>query len=139
MTVASIPVEIPQSLYQRLEWAAHRLQKPVEHLLVETLQATLPEREEIPEDIQAEVADLAQWDSSALQDVAVSQMVETDQQILEHLLDMQSIRPLSVEEQKQLELLRIEYGRILLRKARALALLVERGHPYDRLFGHNVG
>ena len=128
MTV-SVAVQIPEPLYHRLEQAAARLQKPVENLLVETLQAALPDIAEIPDDIRTKISALDKFDDTALHDIAESEMISKDQQILERLLEVQSMRPLTDEEISQLTLLRKEYGRILLCKARAFALLAERGHP----------
>jgi hypothetical protein len=128
MATNLVPVNIPQSLYQRLEQAANRLQKPVESLLVETLQAALPTMDEIPPYIQAEVAALDNLGEAALREITLSEMVSKDQEALEQLLDLQTLRPLTEVEESRLSELRIEYGRILLRKARAFALLAERGH-----------
>ena len=129
MTVASVTVQIPQPLYHRLERAAVRLQKPVEDLLTETLQAVLPPADEIPASIQVEIATLNGFDDAKLRDVAESEMALRDQQALDRLLDLQSMRPLTDDEAARLEGLRADYGRILLRKARAFALLAERGQP----------
>lgn len=129
MTIDSVAIQIPQPLYHRLEQAAVRLQKPVENLLVETLQAALPATDQIPESIQAEVAALDNLDNETLQNVAASQMSLESQQDFEDLLTQQSTQPLTPNEIAQLATLRTEYGRILLRKARAFALLAERGHP----------
>ena len=129
MTVTSITVQIPQPLYHRLERAAVRLQKPVEDLLAETLQAVLPPADEISPSIQAEIATLDDLDDAELRDVAESEMALRDQQALDRLLDLQSMRPLTDDEAARLEGLRADYGRILLRKARAFALLAERGQP----------
>lgn len=129
MTVASVAVQIPQPLYHRLERAAVRLQKPVEDLLAETLQAVLPPADEISASIQAEIAALDGLDDAKLRDVAESEMALRDQQALDHLLDLQSMRPLTDDEAARLEALRADYGRTLLRKARAFALLAERGQP----------
>lgn len=129
MTIASVAIKIPQPLYHRLEEAAARLQKPIETFLVETLQTVLPPVEEIPEHIQAEVATLDKLDDAALRQVSQSEMELKDQQAFEYLLDLQSSRPLTDEEAAQLAALRTEYGRVLLRKARALALLAEHGQP----------
>ena len=129
MTVASVTVQIPQPLYHRLERAAVRLQKPVEDLLAETLQAVLPPADEISPSIQAEIATLDDLDDAELRDVAESEMALRDQQALDRLLDLQSMRPLTDDEAARLEGLRADYGRILLRKARAFALLAERGQP----------
>jgi hypothetical protein len=129
MTTNTVAVQIPESLYHRLEQAAIKLQKPVENLLVETLQAALFTVDEIPEQIQAEIAILDNLDETALHDIAASEMIPQDQEMIEQLLDLQGFRPLSDEETDQLNRLRNEYGRVLLRKARAFALLAERGHP----------
>ena len=127
---SSITVKIPQPLYHRLEHVAARLQKPVTDMLVETLQAALPPVDEIPDHIQAEVASLDKLETAELYEVAESQMADADQDALEYLLDVQATRPLTDEEAVRLESLRLEYGRVLLRKARAFALLAERGQPY---------
>ncbi len=129
MTTASVAVKIPQALYHRLEQTAVRLQKPVEKLLVETLQAALPATDEIPDHIKTEVAALDRLDLVTLRKIAKSEMATKDQQSLEQILDWQGIRPLTNEETAQLAALRAEYGRILLRKARAFALLAKRGQP----------
>jgi hypothetical protein len=126
----SITVKIPQPLYHRLEHVAARLQKPVTDMLVETLQAALPPVDEIPDHIQAEVASLDKLETAELYEVAESQVADADQDALEYLLDVQTTRPLTDEKAVRLESLRLEYGRVLLRKARAFALLAERGQLY---------
>ncbi len=129
MVGALMAVHIPQPLYRRLERTAVRLQKPVEDLLAETLQAILPPDGEIPTSIQAEIATLDGYDDAQLRKVAESEMILQDQHALDHLLDSQSMRPLTDDEAARLEALRTDYGRILLRKARAFAMLAERGQP----------
>ena len=124
-----VSVKVPQPLYRRLEQAAARLHKPVQEFLAETLQATLPVTDQIPENIQREVAALEKLAVPELEAMAERSMAPVDQQALEQLLDLQSMRPLATTEMAQLEALRIEYGRILLLKARAFSLLAERGFP----------
>ncbi len=128
MTIPTVAVQIPQSLYERLEQVANKLQKPVDNLLVETLQAALADGDEIPLDIQTDIATLDHLSEQALRDVAASEMSAQAQVMIEQLLDQQSQRPLRDEEAAQLDQLRHEYGRVMLRKARAYALLAERGH-----------
>lgn len=124
-------ISLPESLYRRLERAAASRQIPLQELVTETLQATLPEIEDIPSDIQNEVVSLEYLGENELQIVAVSQMTEEDQDALEQLLDLQSVRELHKDEKVELERLRREYGRILLRKARAYALLAEMGQSFS--------
>ena len=129
MTVGSVAVQIPQPLYQRLEDTAVRLQKPVPELLAETLQAVLLPAEELPPDLQAEIAALANLSDAQLRGVAESEMDLRDQGALDTLLSQQTVRPLTDDDAIRLQELRVEYGRILVRKARAYALLAERGQP----------
>lgn len=125
-TVISFP--IPDNLYHRLQETAVRLQKPVSELVTETLQAALPLPDDIPADIRAEVTALDSLNNEDLQTVAQSEMVQAEQNELEKLVDYQGIRPLTPSEMTRLETLQQEYGRTLLRKARAYALLAARGN-----------
>ena len=128
-TAAFVNVPLPLNIYYRLERTAQHLKKPVETLLSETLQAALPATDEIPEKIQLELANLTLLEIPELRQIAQSEMTLDDQQVLEQLLDLQGMRPLTNQEMTQLESLRTEYGRVLLRKARAFAILAKRGQP----------
>jgi hypothetical protein len=129
MTVASVAVQIPQPLYQRLRDTAVRLRKPVQELLAETLQAVLLPEEELPAELQAEIASLANLSEAQLRGVAEGEMDLREREAFDALLDRQRLGPLKDDDALQLELLRAQYGRILVRKARAYALLAERGQP----------
>ena len=59
--------------------------------------------------------------------MAQGQMSAEAQEQLQQLIDLHEQRPLTVEEQVQLDALRQEYGRMTLLKARAYALLSLRG------------
>jgi hypothetical protein len=127
MATNLVSINIPQSLYRRLEQTATRLQKPVESFLIETLQAALPTVDEIPSHIEAEISTLDHLSNVALLEITQSEMRLEDQQALEQLLDLQTLQPLTEAEETRLAELRVEYGRVLLCKARAFALLTERG------------
>jgi hypothetical protein len=127
MATNLVSINIPQTLYRCLERTATRLQKPVESFLIETLQAALPVVDEIPSHIEAEVAALDHLSNAALKEAAQSDMTLEAQQAFEQLLDLQTLQPLTEGEEARLGQLRTEYGRVLSRKARALALLAERG------------
>lgn len=129
MTTAIINVPLPIDLYQRLEQMAVYQAKSVETVLSETLQVLLPAQTRIPLAIQQEIDRLDLLPTETLSKVAVKDMADEDQAALEQLLDWQNMRLLIQEEQTKLAALQTEYGRVLLRKARAFAILVERGHP----------
>lgn len=129
MSTTVINVPVSQEVYERLEKIAARVEQPVETVLDETLRAVLPREDGIPTTVQHEVEALPRLTVEELREVAGSEMNLDDQAALEELLDIQNLRPLTQREIANLDQLRSEYGRILLRKARAFALLAERGQP----------
>jgi len=133
MTVQRITLKLPNPLYRRASHAANVLQQPVEEILIRTLDTALPMLEEVPAKIRAEVDALDSLSDDALWKTAESTMPVQQQERLDALLDIQSMRSLTIDEATRLEELRTEYGRILLRKARAYALLSKRGHPLPNL------
>jgi len=133
MTVQTVTLQLPYPLYRRASHAADILQSPIEETLIRTLDTALPPTEEVPAEIRAEVDALDTLSDDALWEVAQSILPTQQQERLDTLLDAQSMRSLTTDEATELEELRIKYGRILLRKARAYALLSERGHPLPNL------
>lgn len=129
MAGSLVTVHLPQSIYRRLEHAAARLEKPVDRLLAETLEAALPEDDGLPPEMLAEMEAVEQLDQSELQRLIATDMAVEDQEALDGLLDALSARPLTPDESAQLEGLRRDYERLLLRKARAYALLSEKYPP----------
>jgi hypothetical protein len=121
-----VTINLPESIYQRLEQAATRLSKPVDAVLVETLDAALPGNDGLPSELAVEIKAVEQLGKAELQQLITSDMVPNDQEALDGLLDTQSSRSLTPDETTQLEKLRREYERVLLRKARAFALLAEK-------------
>lgn len=129
MSITVINVPVSQEVYERLKKIAARVEQPVETILDETLRAILPREDEIPPTVQHEVEALTRLTVEELREVAGSEMNLDDQAALEELLDIQNLRSLTQREIVNLDKLRSEYGRIFLRKARAFALLAERGQP----------
>ena len=130
MTMSTVDVPVTYELYQRLKQAARWQEKPVETVLSETLDSALPTQDSIPPAIYHEVNELATLPTEILLQVAREVMSDTDQAAIEQLVDWQAIRGLTDAEQQRLASLQAEYERILLRKARAFALLTERGQSH---------
>jgi hypothetical protein len=89
--------------------------------------ATLPTLHDAPAEMQAELMRMTWLDSQELWRIAQGQMSAEAQEQLQQLIHLHEQRPLTVEEQAQLDALRQEYGRMTLLKARAYALLSLRG------------
>jgi hypothetical protein len=112
---------------QRARTAAEALHRPLEEVLTDMLAATLPDVEDAPPETQADLAGMTWLSTRELWMIARSEMPAEQQQQLQDLAEFQTERPLSLEEEESLEMLRREYGRITLFKARAYALLSLRG------------
>lgn len=129
MVPSTVNVPVTHELYQRLKQAARWQDKSVETVLSETLNSALPTQDSIPMAVYQDLDELASLPTETLLQVAHEVMGNVDQAAIEQLVDWQAIRELTVDEQQRLARLQVEYERILLRKARAFALLAERGQP----------
>lgn len=77
--------------------------------------------------MQTELTKMTWVDNQALWQIAQSSLSATMQDELRRLSMTQEQRTLTLAEQQRLDLLRQEYGRVTLRKARAYVLLSLRG------------
>lgn len=127
MTVQSITLHLPDAIMRRAKYAADALQRPLEEVLTDMLTATLPDVENVPPDMQGDLARMTWLSNQELWTIAQSMMTDDHQKQLQNLVELQMERPLSQKEQITLDQLRKEYGRVTLYKARAYALLSLRG------------
>jgi hypothetical protein len=126
MTTQTITLDLPLSVVQRANKMAQTLHRPLEEILALTLSQTLPDVEDAPPEMQAELMQMTWLSDRELWSIAQSQMTEAEQTMLDDLSRHQN-RP---DEEKALAALRQQYGQITLRKARAFALLSLRaGKP----------
>ena len=125
--MATITLTLPEQTMAQAQQAAAALQRPVEEVLCDILAAALPTVHDAPAELQAELLRMTWLDTPALWHMARGQMSAEAQEQLQQLTHLQGHRPLTPEEQAQLDALRQQYGRITLLKARAYALLSLRG------------
>ena len=127
MIMQSITLHFPQDVMLRARQAADVLQRPLEEVRTTTLANALPNVDDVPSDMQAELVRITWLSDQELWAIANSMMSEEQQKQLGDLTDLQAQRQLTQDERETLEALRQEYGRVTLRKARAYALLSMRG------------
>lgn len=127
MAVQSVTLHLPETVMQRARQAANALERPLEEMLSAMLAATLPDVEDAPPDMRADLARMTWLSDQELWAIARSTMTEEQQKRLHYLARLQTQRSLTHKEQEALEFMRQEYGRVTLRKARAYALLSLRG------------
>ena len=125
--MTTITLTLPKQTMEQAQQAAAALQRPVEEVLRDLLEAVLPTMHDVPDDMQAELMRMTWLDSQELWRIAREQMSTTAQAQLQQLTHVQGQRPLTPDEQAQLDTLRQAYGHMTLLKARAYALLSLRG------------
>lgn len=126
---ATVTLQIPEPLYQRLIATANAIHQPVEIVMLRALEVGSPSAwDDVPPQFQAELASLDRLPDNLLWEIARSRKSATEMTRYEELLDINQERLLSASEQVELDSLRNEADRFMLRKAQSAALLRWRGH-----------
>ena len=129
MTTDTVAIQVPQSLYHRLERLAQLTRRPLESLIVQALSSNLPP---LPDDLPAAQRDalvaLAGLSDDELWAVTRSAMPQRDQERFAALRDQRRAGTLPPAEQAALDQLAQAADLLTLRKAYAAVLLRWRGH-----------
>ncbi len=134
MSVQTVAIQMPQPLYHRLERLSELTRRPIENLVVQTLDANVPS---LPGDLSQEMQDdllaLESLDDESLWQVARS--VVSPEQQAQHSLLLERNRQGSITEQELATLTRLSQkaDQLMLRKAYAYVLLKWRGHRLPTL------
>jgi hypothetical protein len=96
-------------------------------VLAKLVGAALPDVSDAPADLKPELARMTWLDTQGLWAIAQTTMTVEQQTQLRQLTELQTQRDLTREEDERLNYLRKLYGRIMLLKAHAFALLSLRG------------
>ena len=129
MTVQTVSVGLPKSVFLKLERAAQLTRRSVEEVLASTVNAALVEPPDLPTDLANELAALHLFSDEALQAAAQPSLSPSEQLRLSQLNDLAGKRPLTPAEAAEQADLLTAYHRSVLRRAKALAILAQRGHP----------
>lgn len=124
-------VNIPEDVYSRLREIAAATNQSLETVLVNRLKTTFSEPlPTLPPDEQAELDALRHLSDDALWTIAAEQMPDTAQARAHELMDKNSFGQITPEEYQELEALVERGDRVMLRKAEASVILIERGHTF---------
>jgi len=123
----NVTLTLSDNVMRRAKQSAVALKRPVEEMLSTMLDAVLPEVDDVPAELQAELARMTWLNDAKLWELANQAMPEKHQERLQTLIELQSEQSLTKGEREKMDALRAEYGRITLLKARAFALLSLRG------------
>ncbi|WP_423226403.1 hypothetical protein [Candidatus Amarolinea aalborgensis] len=129
MALQSITVNLPENLYERLKQASLAMHVPLDEVLVRALQVgSPPSWEDAPALFQADLAALDRLDDDYLWRLTRSTQLNQSWLRYHELLDKNGNGTIAASERAEIERLRTEADRFVLRKAHAAALLRWRGH-----------
>ncbi len=133
MAVRPVTVNLPDPLYERLRRRAEQTQRTVEAELLEVVATAVPASEELPAYLAEAIAPLAQLDDEVLSETARSHFPVEAAERLEALHLQKQAEGTSPAEAEELAALLREYERAMLVRARAAAILKQRGHDVSGL------
>ena len=129
MTTQTVSVGLPKSVFLKLERTADLTHRSVEEVLVATVNTALVEPPGLPADLANELAAMHFFSDKALWAAAHPSLSPAEQFRLSQLNHKAGERPLTKSEEAEQEHLLTAYHRSVLRRAKALAILSQRGHP----------
>ena len=121
--MTTITLNLPDSIVHRAGRAARAMHRPLEETITAILDGALPSLDDVPQDMRTELVEMTWWEDAKLVEAADATLLEIRQQ---RMIELSATDRLSDLEKKEIDSLRREYGRVTLRKARALALLSVR-------------
>jgi hypothetical protein len=128
MSTATRPLQIPEFLFERLKRAAELTHRTVEDIAATGLEAVLPPTPNLPPDIADELAAMHFFDDEALWAAAEPSLSPAEERRLTQLNSAAGERELTLAEESEQQNLIAAYRRSVLRRAKALAILAQRGH-----------
>lgn len=137
MDLRTVSIQLPESVYIRLQKAAHATRQSIDDVFLRVIQVGSPPGwDDVPVEFQADLAALDRLDDYSLWRIARSHQTGIDMRQYQQLLDKNANGTISYPERRKLSSLQTDSDRFMLRKAHAVALLRWRGHqvpPADKL------
>ncbi len=133
MTIQAVTLHLPSSLYERLKRRAEQADRTVEAELLDVVTTAVPTEDLLPAYLEEAVAPLAMLDDAALWRAARSHLPKKTSAQIERLHLKRQREGLTNTETESLVNDMRQYERTLLVRARAAALLKQRGHDVSEL------
>lgn len=128
MSMQTVTLELPESLYRSAARIAQATQRPLVDILQESIEHTLPPLDDVSVEEAEELAQLSSLTDAELWRISAILLPAAEQQELQALLAQQGEEELTPVEQIRLQALLDEYGRLLVQRAHAWLLLARRGY-----------
>ena len=131
MSTAMVSIQLPETLFQKLKRASDLTHRPIEEIAATSLEAVLPTTPGLPAEITAELAAMQLFSDAALRAAVEPSLSPAEQWRLHQLNATAGERELTLAERNEQEALIAAYNRSVLRRAKALAILAQRGHDLN--------
>jgi paraquat-inducible protein B len=126
---ATVTLQIPDLIYQRLVNTANATGRSLEEVMLHALKVgSPPDWDNVPDEFKADLAALDRLEDEALWRLATARKTSEEMARYDELLDRNQNVGLTQAEQLELMELRSQADRFMLCKAQAAALLHWRGH-----------
>jgi hypothetical protein len=126
---ATVTLQIPDLIYQRLVNTAHATGRSLEEIMLHALKVgSPPDWDNVPDEFKANLAALDRLEDEALWKIATARKTAKEMAQYSELLERNQNGSLSQAEKLELVELRSQADCFMLRKAQAAALLHWRGH-----------
>jgi hypothetical protein len=128
MTVQSVTLNLPETIYEQIKRAAEKAQRPFEEVLLEAVAAVAPVVNVAPQQMQSALAQMAYLNDAALWQAARATIPDEQKERLEMLHLKQQQNMLTNEEKAEEQALLALYRETILVRAQAAVLLKQRGY-----------
>lgn len=134
MAIQNVTIGLSDTLYQQVKQRARRMHRSVEDEVVAVVEDALPVLNALPVEVADELDQMAFLSDDELRNAARSSMTSGENQRMQALLLKLQDMGLSPVETNEAEDLVQRQERIMLLRARATALLMDRGQDVSTLF-----
>ncbi len=128
MSVQSVTLSLPETVYEQIQHAAVKTKRRVDEIMIEAVAAVAPVMDSAPKNLRSVLAQMAYLNDAALWQAARSTMSVEQRERLQGLHDKQQRENLIAEEQAEEQALVLLYRETLLIRAQAAVLLKMRGY-----------
>jgi len=128
MNTDTIAIEVPAPLFERLKCAASLTHRSVEDIAATSIESVLPPDPDLPNEVADELAAMHVFSDEALWAATQPSLSPSQEHRLKQLNTAAGERELIPAEQDAQQELISTFRRSVLRRAKALALLAQRGH-----------
>lgn len=136
MEPQTVTLHLPEATYRRLVELSTKSERPLTEETVYLLNSALATDESQTSDITARLEYLSLLTDEELWNAATSRASEEDNELMQGLLEKRQRAGLTSNETEQVQVLSAHFNQIMMTRAKAATILLERGHDISALAPH---